>query len=101
MQHRQRPVLGAEVVAPLAHAVRLVNRKQAEPAARKQRVELRQETRGGHPLGRGVQKGDVAAQQALLDLVGLIRRERGVQKRRAHTGLVQRAHLVVHERNQR
>ena len=28
VQHRQRAVLGPEVVAPLAHAVRLVDREQ-------------------------------------------------------------------------
>ena len=36
MQHGERAVLGAEVVAPLAHTMRLVNGKQAQVAARVQ-----------------------------------------------------------------
>ena len=78
VQHGQRPVFGAEVVAPLAHAMRLVNRKQAELAALEQRVELRQKARRGDALGRRVQERDVAAQQALFNLVGLFTRERGI-----------------------
>ncbi len=101
VQHRQRPVFGTEVVAPLADAVRLVNRKQAQLVALKQRIQQRQEARIRHPLGSRVQQRDVAAQQALLDLVSLLTAERGVQKGGVHPSLVQRAHLVVHQRDQR
>ena len=51
VQHGQRAVFGPEVVAPLAYAMRLVNRKQAELPAFKQRVELGQKARRGYPLG--------------------------------------------------
>jgi len=101
VQHRQRPVFGPKVVPPLAHAMRFINREQAKLAAFMQRVELRQKTRRGDALRRGIQQRDFAAQQALLGLISLFAVQRGIQKRRAHTGLVQRADLVVHQRNQR
>ena len=101
MQHGECPVFGAEVMSPLAHAMRFVDRKQAELAALKQRVKLRQKTRRGDALGCRVQQGNVTAKHALLYLVGLFARKRGVEKCRAHPGLVQGAHLVVHQGNQR
>ena len=100
MQHGQRAVFRTEVVAPLAHAMGFIDRKQAELAALKQRVELRQKTRRSDALGRGIEQRDVPAQHALLDLVGLFARERGVQKSCADAGLMQGTHLVVHERNE-
>ena len=45
VQHVERQVVLAEVVAPLADAVRLVDREQAQQAALVQRIELRQEAR--------------------------------------------------------
>jgi hypothetical protein len=80
VQHGERAVLGAEVVAPLAHAVRLVNGKQAQLPALVQRIEQRQKARRGHPLGRGVQQGDVAAQQALLHASASSPAQGGVEK---------------------
>ena len=41
VQHRQRPVFGPEVVAPLADAMDLINRKQAQQAALMQGIEQR------------------------------------------------------------
>lgn len=101
MQHGEVAVVGPEVVAPLADAVGFVDGKQAQLAALKKRIQQGQEARVADPLRRGVEKGDFAAQQLLLNLVSLITAEGGVQKRCAHTGFVQRAHLVVHQRNQR
>ncbi|MNV25764.1 hypothetical protein D3C71_1168720 [compost metagenome] len=101
MQHRERPVLGPKVVAPLAHAVRLVNRKQRQVPALIQAVEQAQKTRRVQPLGRGVQQGDVAGLQAQLHVLRFVKTQCGVEKRRVHPRLVQRAHLVVHQRNQR
>ena len=66
-----------------------------------QRVEQGQEARRGHALGRGVQQRDLAAQHALLHRVGLLARQRGIEERGLHAGLVQRADLVVHQRDQR
>ena len=101
VQHRERAVLRPEVVAPLAHAMRLVDREQAELAALVQRIELGQEARRGHALRRGVQQRDFAAQHALFHGVGLLARQRGVEEFRFDAGLVQRADLVVHQGDQR
>ena len=70
-------------------------------AARKQCIKLRQKARRGQPLGRGVEQGDLAAQHALLHLVGFLTAEGGVEEGGGHAGLVQGAHLVVHQRDQR
>jgi hypothetical protein len=55
VQHRQCPGTRAKVVAPLAHAVRFVDRKQTQQTALVQRIEQGQKTRCGDALGRGVQ----------------------------------------------
>ena len=100
VQNGQGPVFRAEVVTPLAHAMRLVNGKQAQQAALEQRVQQRQKPRVGDPLRCRVQQSDVAAQHALLDLVGLFAAQGGVQEGSTHARFVQGAHLVVHQRNQ-
>ena len=101
VQHGELAVFGPEVVAPLADAVRLVNRKQAQLPALVQRIKLGQKARRGDALGRGVEQGDLAAQQALLDDVGLVQAQGGVEEGGFDPRLVQRADLVVHQRNQR
>ena len=101
VQDRQAPVFGPEVVAPLAHAMRFVDGKQAEQPAFEQRIHLGQKTRGGHPFGRGIQQGDVAAQQAAFNVAGFFARQGGVEEGCVHARLMQRAHLVVHQRDQR
>ena len=78
VQHGEGAVLGAKVVAPLAHAMRFVNGKQAELALFMQRIELRQKARRGDALGRGIQQRDLAAAQALFDRVGFFATEAGV-----------------------
>ena len=101
VQHCQGAVFGPEVVTPLAHAVHLVDGKQAEFAAFAHRVELGQETRCRHAFGRGVQQRQFAAQHALLDLCRFLAGQGGIEKGRADTGFVQCADLVVHQRDQR
>ncbi len=101
VQHRELAVLGPEVVAPLAHAVRLVDGEQPELPARMQTVQQREKAVGGHALGRGVQQRDLAARQAPLHVLRLLPVQRGVEEGRLHPRLVQRAHLVVHQRNER
>jgi len=100
-EHRQTEIVGAEVVAPLAHAMRFVDRKQAEQSALEQRIHLRQKTAIGHALGGRVQQGDFAAQQTPLDVAGFFAGEGGVEEGGIHTRLVQRTHLVVHQCDQR
>ena len=60
----QREVVGPEVVAPLRHAVRLVDRDDAEPAARQQEPQRRL---GVEPLGRDVEQVELAGEVRLLD----------------------------------
>ena len=100
VQHRQRPVFGAEVVPPLAHAMRLINGEQGQLTALVQGIKLGQETRRGHPLRGGVQHRDVTAQQTFLDLRGLFARQCGIQECSTHPRLMQSANLVVHQGNQ-
>jgi hypothetical protein len=101
VQHAQRAVFGAEVVSPLAHAMRLVDGEQRQLALGMQVVEQTQKTWRVQPLGRGVEQGDVAALQAQLHLLRLVVAQGGVQIGGADAGLMQRADLVVHERDQR
>ena len=100
VQHRQAAVLGPEVMAPLAHAMRFVNGEQAQQPALEQRIHLRQKTGVGHPLGRCVEQSDLATQQAPFDVAGFFAGEGGVQKCGTHARLVQRTDLVVHQRDQ-
>jgi hypothetical protein len=65
------------------------------------RLELRQEARRQHTLGRGVQQHQAAGQQLALDAPRLVAVERAVEEGGGHAGLVQRADLVVHQRDQR
>ena len=101
VQLRQPQVVLAEIVAPLADAVCFVDRQQAEQAAFVQRVEHRQEARRQDALGRRIQQHQAAAHQLALDLARLVAVERGVEERRVHAGLLERADLVVHQRDQR
>jgi hypothetical protein len=72
VQHRECAVLGAEVVAPLADAMHLVDGEQAQFAALDHGVELGQETRRGDPFGRGIDQCQLAAHHLALDLRGLV-----------------------------
>ena len=101
VQQVERQVVLAEIVAPLADAVRLVDREQAEEAALLQRIELGQHARRGQPLGGDVEQGQPAAHQLALDPLRLPCGQRRVEERRRHAGLVERADLVVHQRDQR
>jgi hypothetical protein len=101
VQHGQRPVLGPEVVAPLAHAVGFVDREQAQGALLVQVIEQAQKARRVQPLGRDIQQRDGAGLQAQLHVLGGVPVERGVQEGGRHAGLVERADLVVHQRDQR
>ena len=88
-------------MAPLAHAVGFVDGKEAELAALVQRIELGQEAGGGDAFGGGVEQGDVAAQHALFYRAGFLKGEGGIEERRLNACLMQCAHLVLHQRDQR
>ena len=101
VQHAQAQVLLAEVVAPLADAVRLVDGKQAEQAALVQRIQHRQETRRQDALRRRVQQHQPPRAQFALDRRRILAVQRAVQEAGMHAQLFQRADLVVHQRDQR
>ena len=93
----EREVVGAEVVAPLRDAVRLVDREQGDAAAL-------EEPLGGlgvEPLGRDVEQVELAGQVGALDLGPLGRLLAGVQVGGAHAVAHEGVDLVVHERDER
>ena len=72
MQHAEFEVVGAEVVAPLRHAMRLVDREQCNAHAL-------QDTEHAfllQPLRRDVQQVELAANQLVLDARGFVVIER-------------------------
>ena len=81
--------------------MRLVDGEHRQLAALVQAVEQLQEARRGQPFGRGVEQGDLAARQAPLHIQRLLPVLRGVEEGGLHARLVQRAYLVVHQRDQR
>ena len=97
VQQRQLQVLGAEVVAPLRHAVRLVDGEQRDARA----AEEVEAARRGQALGRDVQQVELAREQCALGGAGGLRVQRRVEKRRAHAELRQRGDLVLHQRDER
>jgi hypothetical protein len=97
VEHRELQVLGPEVVAPLRHAVRLVDREERDLRA----VEELERARHQQALGRDVQEVELAARERALDVRRLARVERGVEEGRAHAELPQRRDLVLHQRDQR
>ena len=78
MQQAQAAVLGPKVVAPLAHAVRLVNRKQAEFAALIERAQQVFHTWRVDALGRSVQQRQLSALQLLFKCTAFFKTLRGV-----------------------
>ena len=59
-EHRELQVLGPEVVAPLRHAVRLVDREQRDARGVAELVEQAEERLGEQPLGRDVEQVELA-----------------------------------------
>ena len=97
-RRRQRQVVRAEVVAPLAHAVGLVDGQERRRRLRAQRALER-----GHaePLGRGVDQRQVAPTQAVEDLALLTGRLGRVDVGGRDAARRQRVDLVLHQRDQR
>ena len=96
-QPAQLPVLGPEVVAPLGHAVCLVDRDRGHvPAAQVLLPALQQQA-----LRRGVQEAELAAVQAAQARTRRLRVEGGVQEGRRDAARLQGVDLVLHQRDQR
>ena len=96
-EHGQADIFGAEIVPPLRHAMRLVDRKQRDIGLSEQGEAARRQ----QPLGRDVEQIEVAGEQPPLDFRGFVKRQRRVQHRRVDAGLQQSRDLVAHQRDQR
>ena len=96
-QTRELAILRTKLVAPLRHAMRLVDREQREWQARQplQRAVAQQ------PLGRDIQQIKLLLDQVARDAARLGRIEIGMQRAGRDAKLAQRRHLVVHQRDQR
>ncbi len=103
VQHGQLDVLGAEIVAPLRDAVRLVDGEQRDAGACAQHaLEQAEKALGQQAFGRDVEQIQLARQQAPLHRrAPRPQSERGVEEGGAHAELQQRIDLVLHQRDQR
>ncbi|MGC0330184.1 hypothetical protein RKD23_003174 [Streptomyces sp. SAI-170] len=93
----QGEIVGAEVVAPLGHAVCLVDREDRDLAAGEQ-------VEGGvqaQPLRRQVEQVQLARQELGLHRPALVEVLRGVHEAGPHAQRTQCVHLVLHQRDQR
>jgi len=97
VQHRQLDVFRSEVVAPLRHAVRLVDREQRDLRT----FEQREEAFGEQPFRRDIQQVEFARFERLLHLARRARIQRRVEEGRVDAGQLQRIDLVLHQRDQR
>jgi hypothetical protein len=96
-QLAQLPVLGTEVVTPVADAVRFIDRERAHVHAAEQRAERRRR----QALGRDEEQAQRAVERTGFDRALLVRRGRAVQRRRGHAGRDERVDLVLHQRDER
>ena len=97
VQHRQGQVVRPEVVPPLGHAVRLVDREQRDLAPLQQPLGA-----GGlQRLGGQVEQVELPGGELGLHHPALARVLGGVEEAGPHTERPQRVHLVLHERDER
>ncbi len=96
-EQRESQVVGAEVVTPLGHAVRLVDREDGDLRPRQQVQRAVQ----AQPLRGQVEQVQLARQQLGLDHAALVEVLRGVHEAGAHAQRAQRVHLVLHQGDER
>ncbi len=97
VQQRELQVFRAEVVAPLRNAVRLVDGEQRDLRFFQQLEHARHR----QALGRDVEQVEFAGLQGALRFLYLFAAQSRIQKCGADTELLQRRHLVLHQRDQR
>ena len=90
-------VLGPEIVAPVADAVRLVDRDRRQAA----RNEALEETLEHEAFGRGVEQLELAALEGRVHGATLLGRLRAGQHAGRHAALGEAVDLVLHQRDQR
>ena len=93
----QAAVFRAEIMPPLADAVRLVHREGGDPPT----DETRQEIGQHQPLGRDVEKLVGPGIKPVDAAAGFISIERGVEKRGRHAAGFELVHLVLHQGDER
>jgi hypothetical protein len=96
LQNAERLVVTAKIVAPLRDAMRLVDREEGDPAPA-QHVEA---MRHHQAFGRHVEEVERPVADRTLDRPGIARRQSGIERGGAHTGLPQGVDLVLHQRDQ-
>ena len=99
-QARQLPVFRAEVVAPLADAVRFVHGDEAD-RLRRQQVLKSVAALAHQPFRRHIQQPVLAFPDAARHFGLLLGRHRAVVAGRRHAVADQRVDLILHQRNQR
>ena len=90
-------IFRAEIMAPLAHAMGLVDGKERDLDARKHIGKAG----GRHPFRRHIEQVEFAIAQLPAHLGGFLRRQRRIERSGRHARLFQRLDLVAHQRNQR
>ena len=90
-------IVGAEIVAPLADAVGLVDRDEAE----RQLGQTVHHGAGRQALGRDVEQVQFPGSRRAPDGRAVVEGDAGVEPRRAHALLLQRLDLVGHQGDQR
>ena len=96
-EDRELRVFGPEVMPPHGHAVRLVNCKKRDLKLR----EHLEHALHQKPLGRHIEDVHLAVPKAPPHIGRIPRGERGVEKCRAHAELLERAHLIGHQSDER
>lgn len=93
----QRQVFRAEVMAPLRHAMGLVDGQQADTVF----FQHRHGAVAHQPLRRHIQQPQRTVAQAPVDAGAVLLRHRGVERRGIDAVALQGPHLVAHQRDQR
>ena len=94
---REAQIFGAEIVAPLRNAVRLINRQQRDfhpPNPIQKRLARK-------PLGRDVKQLQLPLAQIRIHPLRFLRRQRRVEPRRRDPARPQRINLIFHQRDER
>ena len=99
-QPSELAILRAEIMAPLADAVRFVDRDERQVRLL-QHPPQRQAPLADDPLGRHVQQPAPPLAHAREHLVALVRQQRAVQERRRDPVDAQAVDLILHQRDER
>ncbi len=97
VQQGKLQIVTAEVVAPLRHAVGLVDGEQRQ----RRLMQQLQGARLNQPFRRHIEQVQLAVANLLLQGLTLLGAERGIQEGGAHPQRIERADLILHQGDQR